>query len=703
MNLRKRKSNSFVSYLKEPTDSPHKSPNRDLITDLRNYRTSLRTSSSNERNGVKRSSISTSSSPNRPPSVLINARRMALSPPKESLSGSSFQDMSVRRLYRGSRDIGLKPESDNILFQLAEIECEDKVTGLNIESVEKEARSFQGYFESMRYLNSLKFELELNFDLARGKNVPYCDSDELGVLYILQDRLEALVSKKSKSTKLASKDDVKNEFQEYTKVIRDILRRIRSKGADNEAVLLEVLWRLIIKIVDKGLCKFGQRTQVLIENHRVAASRLKRKYMEEYENLQILKDKVVADKDKEIAELKAQNAEFKKDISQLKKLLLEKEIKIAEITEIDGRVQAVNDMQNVMRRLTKYIDETETEQQKQAATLNSLSYIMNAVQEFDKKPETASTEFQTDISLEYVDLPELRNPILSLHPFYWAGKTESDPDSMSLLIKIYEEWKGECSFVNKVFEFLMTYHPRKVIARKIRGLVHLFYSIKDTDIGEMFMILSEFYGRIPIQAHQLLGKLKLKMTQHYISLQAAIDITKATLDREAGSLLLSKLRLRTGPNRETSLPELIEEERSRGEQSSQEHISFLLLKLAVTLYKSKKNFKALIEAGDVLKENISNSYSVSKSSLKEILLNKIEVWFTEKDIEVLLNYFGEEENLKISSILERFQQNAYTERSKVSFILREDFFIAILHEYLARYEVIKTTLASMVDIPTSIE
>lgn len=703
MNLGKKKSNSFVSYVKDSTESPHKSTPRDLITDLRNYRSSLRSSSSNDRAKPFRSSISNSNSPNRPPSVLINARRMALSPPKESLPGSNFQDISVRRLFRGSRDAGMKVENDNLLFQLAEIECEDKATDLHIESIEKEVRTFQNYFESLKYLNCLKFELELNFDLARGKNVQYCESDELGVLYILQDKLEMLINKKSKANKLSTKEDIAKEFHEYTKVIRDILRRVRSKGAENEAVLLEVLWRLIIKVVDKGLCKFVQRTQLLIENNRVAASRVKRKFMEDYENLQYTKDEIIAEKDREIAQLKTQNVEFKKEVSHLKKLVLEKEIKIAEITELDGRVQAVNDMQNVMRRLTKYIDETETEQQKQAATLNSLSHIMSAVQEFDKKPDTASLECQTDVTIEYVDLPELKEPLLSIHPFYWAGRSESDSDSMSLLMKIYDDWKGECSFVNKVFEFLMTYHPRKVIARKIKGISHFLYSIRDTDIGMMFMTLTEFYGKLPLQAHQVIGKLKMRLNHHLISLPVAMDVTRAALDKEAGSVLLSKLRLKTGHLKETSLPELIEDERLRGEQSLQEKVSFLLLKLAVTLFKSKKNFKAIIEAGDVLKENISNYYLVSKSALKDLLLNKIEVWFPESDIETLLNYFGEDENLKISNILERFSQNAYTERSKQSYILREDFLMAILSEYLTRYQAVKSTLKSLMHIPTSIE
>lgn len=100
--------------------------------------------------------------------------------------------------------------------------------------------------------------------------------------------------------------------------------------------------------------------------------------------------------EKKIKELSKQVDKMKEERGLLKQNILDKEIQIAELTEIDNRFEVLRSMGNLLNNLNLVITETTDEQKKQAYALNNISTIMNLTKTFDNKPAVSEVCVQSD-------------------------------------------------------------------------------------------------------------------------------------------------------------------------------------------------------------------------------------------------------------------------------------------------------------------
>lgn len=267
--------------------------------------------------------------------------------------------------------------------------------------------NLRNFLNSLQFLSSLKLDLELNSEIIKDK-IPVSEKI-LGLYYFLNDRM-------NEGTEIRNTDDISKLLKEYCGIFRDMLRNLCDKSFE-EAVILELIWRLIIKIIDDSLLLQESVVNTNFYKTNIEVSELTNKYEQEIadqkknlEAMVIALKLQISDQSKTIKFLKQENYKYDKSLK-------EKENIISELLEPESNYASCQEMRLALKKLSSYISESENEQIKQVNTLRDLSKIMSAAEETNKSPITSSTQAQTDWIVTQTSLPQLKVPIISLHPF----------------------------------------------------------------------------------------------------------------------------------------------------------------------------------------------------------------------------------------------------------------------------------------------
>ena len=343
-----------------------------------------------------------------------------------------YQEKSVERLFKGSRILS----ANLVNFP------EEQAEGIDLTS-KTSSKDFQDYLQSIRILYPLRFDLELNFEVIQGKNLA-SQHNMLGDFYSLKEKIEDLMSKNPDELKDLSSGEFTGILQDYNRVIRHVLLGLKNHENHDEAAILEMIWRIIVKLLDNALV---MHEQIVID--------LTEKMKEKIKNVQ----KDARDKIRRLeAESRFQKEEFEKKIDRLsdsiKTLNLSIQTKDSYINERDERMnellegtnrdKSCIEMTRILKKLNAYISETEDQQHKQVAALSGISHVMSLAENFDNKPESSASQVQTDLSLPDSPYPELKSPVLSKSLFYSLGPASS-PVPKETLMQVLQETLSDCS------------------------------------------------------------------------------------------------------------------------------------------------------------------------------------------------------------------------------------------------------------------
>ncbi|CAG9318996.1 unnamed protein product [Blepharisma stoltei] len=319
---------------------------------------------------------------NHPSHILATARIIELQSPKDPLLKASVQHESILRLFRGSRgDPAYNPA-------LTKFQPHEDSVKLEKEAEENEEQDFEKYIDGLKFMDKLKSELSLNFQIARSKEfnkVP--KNPALGSFFQVEKELKELQETKLSQLLQMTRGEMVNKISQYSTIVRDIIRAIRNKDGDDEAVILETFWRIIVKTFDTFIRMHDQTVEQSIN---ISISKLRASIEQNRVEIRDIIDKYKNDKssyEKNIKELTSLCDQLAKEKVNLKQIILDKEIQIAEVTEIDNRFEVLRSMGNLLNDLNLVILETKDEQEKQAFTLNKLTSIMSVAPLFEDKKE----------------------------------------------------------------------------------------------------------------------------------------------------------------------------------------------------------------------------------------------------------------------------------------------------------------------------
>jgi hypothetical protein len=532
------------------------------------------------------------------PENILAAVKMIEKPvhkPNKSNIDQYYQEKSNDRLYRGARMLLGKGKSE--VPDGETIEKSGEVMFTETASIE-----FHEFLDSIRMLYQLRFDLELNYDIVRGDAVVN-QHTMLGDYFSLEEKLTELLQTGADSMKTINSAEILKVIQEYNRIVRHILMSLKLKTQNNEATLVEMLWRIVIKLFDNALILHEQSLFDLTEMAKTKTKNTIKEYKEkmsfQLNEFQVTKD----DLEKKIDRLQEQVKNLQFAIADKDKYIHDRDKRMNELLEATNRDKSCLEMTRILKKLNNYISETEDQQHKQAAALSGISHVMSLAEKFDGKPETDVKETQTELSLPFNPFPELEKPRLSKSFFYdlydKAGKSIESAFAIQYLDMALDECAGEEVFIRKYAVVLMrTFTSKADLLRHVKAAGELV--IKDSSIK--CRLLYRLIGLPkPLDASFEMGLLKIssclnniegKSVDGLLPLHKVIEVFQLILPAYQTQLqnLLSILTC------STSFPIEIKK-----------NLWVLLARFYFALEKTKKPLKFHLDAMDAKKEGISNA------------------------------------------------------------------------------------------------
>lgn len=501
---------------------------------------------------VEELSISCSPRPNTAPfrarTILSAARKLEVASPKDPPFKKILQDESSTRLYKGTGFISPSIDAQrNPIFRFESLMQTDKDESEEYEYMHKENQEFQDYMQSLYCLKDLNFDLELNYKLARNSEVNIVPRNlNIGSLYTVQEELKSLFTADLETLLGLSRSEYSVKLDTYTKLVREILRNLKGKGLNDEAVVLELLWRVVIKFFDSSIRLHDSTLNKAVEankyriKHEADTKKMESdKIEQEYQK----KLKLLAD---EIDFLKKALERSQKDRDSMRERMTEKEMQISQLTRIDERNETMQNMKNLLTSLNNVINETEDEQHKQIRTLKGMTTLINLATHTEKKPKVTENETQSDWSMLPIEypIPEVKRIKMSNHPFYELIKDANKEvefnqnEVREVLHASLREYQEDTSFIDT---FLYKLAEKYEDISEFKSIVKFTYlwlaKSSSTDIWSK--IYNKFLGfsyPVPQELYLFTSKLLLKLEE--ISTQ---ETTKGRISLPETINMLSRL------------------------------------------------------------------------------------------------------------------------------------------------------------------
>lgn len=647
-----------------PTQKSETSRKGDLIHELREYRQSLKERTPSPEKTFRIASRPISSLFQRSKSMLQTIRAADFSPLKEHSSAAVVQEQVSERLRRGGRQFTV--QNVNPLFKLAEIESSIQKRQLIEDLLIKESQECKMYIESLKNFQNLRFDFELNFELVRGNDFANCkESPKLGTYYWLEKEMNKAMDGRLSEVFSLNKETISVLLQEYTQCLRDILRSIKGLNGRNEAVLLDLLWRLVIKLFDNAMSLHSYYIDLTAENSKESLRKAKSEYDKTKEDLMKKSDSIIQQKDEHIKLLEKKIQDLKSTQSYLEHELIDRETRLAEFTEMGSRIEAVGNFEKLIKKLHKFIGDSENEHEKNISTLKNLADVINLAETRESNRELKDCGVLTEIS--YSSDEAYRRKGRSNHIYDIIATKEydilhlRDENVLDICEHALDSSNGTVPFHRQLLLSLADQmQDHKVFISHAISIKQAVLHAKTFEFWYFKKLLGiEFQLPLAIESYMYKVRKALiahEKSPHEITLPELLTVT-STLNPEISTNLLKKLKPITLNRSVTSLGEpsfFTYVERERSLNIGAERLEILLCRIALGFSKANYNIKKVLDELDSNKQGM-----IWVSELVSWILRHLNLNITEEDLKMLKRYFSHGDRAKTTTILDRFNISDY--------------------------------------------
>jgi hypothetical protein len=593
-------------------------------------------------------------------SIIDSVRELEISSPKESSEAEFKKARSIYRLNRGLKvRQGTPPElMTNPLHTFSSINDFDHSLKMSQSQVDKERQELQDFIGTLTCFKGVKFELELNHEISRGP--PSFAPNTLGIGSFYQ-----ITSKVSEISNYAAvgQEVFEEEMKSLTEHLREVLRSLRSSSMDNEAVILELFWRCVVKLVDTALMTHNQsvvdinleaeelRQQMLQQHFRATADQ---KQDADEETTKLLS---------KISELEGKLLKLKTEKRGLEAKVIEREFELSRVTRLDGREDSVRDMNSLMRKLNSFIKEAESESYKQAVTLKSISDVMTLAEQLDEKVPVVETATQTSWSFRDQQLfPTLTMPLISMNPLHFfegvgGERTLSEAELIRMLESVITHSAGVRPTWRELLEVASEFSPAEIWS--------MMHSLSSSSAKLMLKLLGKD-GLMPRQLPVYLSKLLKQFDtaskgDNSISLGSISELITTMLPKKVAESLASFLTI---------------------EDEELHPIDMLLMRFVLAVEKTRKPF-----------QNFSSQFaSLSRERLAEIFFDKVKVTATAQEVDRLFDSIAIKNSISMHSFQEAVKFDARLLKARTVKVNKFDFLLAATSVWQEEFTAVLTCL-----------
>ena len=458
---------------------------------------------------------------------------------------------------------------------------------------------FRQFLKTFQYFKSLKIEIELNSELTQAK-IPKTEKSK--ALYSL------LLDKMSGNTlKVQNSDQISEHIKEFCTVFREILRSLHDKGVDEELLNLEMLWRLVLKLVDSSLILQESTVSDTFQKSESMLREMNEKCSKKVADMKLSMEEVTKSLRNQIAEQTNTISYLRRQNYYMESLVKQKEVEIADLMEPESQDKSCENMRGVFKKLVSYIREAETEQMVQVNALRNLSNVIAIAEEINKKPEIQAKEVQTDVSLQDIPLPCSQLSV-SNHPYkvFYEGLTV-DKNVNTDLIQICEntlsDSEGLFPFTLEVIIGLSSeFESKKKLKRSVQQLVNTLSSTNSAT-NELFSSLLQLKNPFPPFISTALIQINKSLLQikegAYIPLPKLLDLIQSFFENDSNLIENSLENLSCTYN---------------GTKESRSTVLLARLYLACSKNKGIESTQEILQIQE-LKQNIKNAAGWTVSDL----------------------------------------------------------------------------------------
>ena len=544
----------------------------------------------------------------------------------------------------------------------------------------------QQYLNGLTVLSELKFDIKLTYEIAHSTDLRSNEASKVGFFFTLQEELKEIQRNELGENMETIELEVIGVVDKYMGYVREIIRSVRRTGDSDTAVILEMTWRCITKLIDSlfrvhlnSIHKLKQENasaiDLLVISHSLEISKLQQEFKTAKDQLR-----------DEIQKLNANIKELKNEINYLRENLSEKENKIQQLTEIDGGFEAMRSMSTLLNNLNGVIDEARNQKRKQKTAMLEISEFVDAANSMSMPPNIRCALSQTDwcIKKDVLQLPKYTEPKLSFHRFLYLDSRViqiAESQIKQIFFESLKDYSSNTCFVEHFSQKVLGIVESPDEARKF--IVNACLKLnkgKDTWIILMRYMLG-LEGKVPKVLEIILARItalfisfakkkdihfEISVDMYYDMIEKGFNCNRKMRDKLYLDIRLDYLGLEL------------------------EHLHFeanilncFLLRLAYYVEKSKKNLKSLFEKTNKPKNSGSNEYVVSQDIFQFVICNKIKMQFSEEEIEAFWDYLEPEPDgtanlMKILNSLQTHENLKIIHHGKISI----EEFLLISYKFL---------------------
>jgi hypothetical protein len=284
-------------------------------------------------------------------------------------------------------------------------------------------------------------DLEINYSIARGyAEVPTASKTHIGTFLNLSESLEEVTNMTYANDIQAS--DLAEIFLRQNRFTRDFLISLRAKDCQDEAVLLELFWRVVVKFMDNAFSMHFRKIAENCEDTQHATRTKVEALLKELLTQQSEFNKASAKYQDEIDTLQSKLKGVKLKSHEFEELLISRNSKLAQLTDISRRDRSVAEFNYLMERLSDLITETESSSNRRLQDLYKMSEVFHTMQAVNIKLDILEQQVQTDWTYHSTvfNLPCFKAALPSNHLFARAcGASYLSSSNPEALVKLCEE------------------------------------------------------------------------------------------------------------------------------------------------------------------------------------------------------------------------------------------------------------------------
>lgn len=274
-------------------------------------------------------------------SFATSAKKLNSLKPLKPKHKQAVQRTSITKLHTGAVDDSLYMESNDFFTRPQK--------NSDFEALDKE--DFTKFVSGLKKCKIIESELEMNFEASRLEKI--ASQISIGLYYQIEEELKKVSQLNMISV---NTEVVLNSFSKFTCFLREVIRILRFKNMDNEAITLEFLWRGTIKLVDTALVAQEIHTQGILDNLRENTKNIVKKYDDKIEKLEKNRQKVEKNLEEKMQGLRERVVLYKIEKKLLQGKIDQKDRILSELNNID-KIEVLKNTSKTLNSLTELLEE----------------------------------------------------------------------------------------------------------------------------------------------------------------------------------------------------------------------------------------------------------------------------------------------------------------------------------------------------------